>query len=469
MRHTAQLSLTALKSKHNCVSTRNPSKITHNAFTASPVPCTNNNNMLVSPDPQSDELTTNLPDGEYVSDHDPMDEEMAQWRAAFFGSDVGVGECTVEHNNVSDISPFDDAHFNEQNGYLILEKAADTIQGELYKARLCKPSPNAPTGSLVAIKRTHKTLFEQKMVFEDEDGLNEFVEEDVMKEAMLLNHLTVNHQAAGDHIAKFIDFYESDSHYYLVTAWVDGLNLADFTTKAHALIEEGKMCQKDWLKTVKFIMWQLTATMRWLHDVYACCHLDLCLENIMVENAVFEQQRDGSYKASQRLNLKLCDFGVAELFDKKVFRCIKGGLTVDNEPYVAPKVFDNDIYDARKADAWAMGIILFRLMTNTAPYLAEDIWDDPQNGYAAIKEGKLCKFLKMNHVKMSSAASKLLCSLLSFDEDARPFAKSVIRAKWFKAYYERYGAQIERNMRSDAKLLKQQSEQMASFPYYAQI
>jgi len=76
---------------------------------------------------------------------------------------------------------------------------------------------------------------------------------------------------------------------------------------------------------------------------------------------------------------------------------------------------------------------------------------------------------KMNHVKMSSAASKLLCALLSFDEDARPFSESVIRAKWFKAYYERYGAQIERNMRSDAKLLAQQSQSMVTFPYYAEI
>ena len=71
-------------------------------------------------------------------------------------------------------------------------------------------------------------------------------------------------------MTRFVDFYESDSHYYLVTSWVDGLNLSDFAHKAHALIEEGKMSHKDWFKTVKYIMWQLTATIRWLHDVYGC-------------------------------------------------------------------------------------------------------------------------------------------------------------------------------------------------------
>ena len=102
--------------------------------------------------------------------------------------------------NISDISPDEDAWIHEENGYRLISPICETLQGSLAKAEVIKQCDGVALGSYVAIKRTHKTLFEQKMVFEDEDGMNEFVEEDIVKEAMILNHLTVNNQAAGNHI-----------------------------------------------------------------------------------------------------------------------------------------------------------------------------------------------------------------------------------------------------------------------------
>ena len=55
-----------------------------------------------------------------------------------------------------------------------------------------------------------------------------------------------------------------------VTEWIEGDNLLEFTRKAHELMDEGRLSRKDWSKTVKYILWQLTATIRWLHVVFRC-------------------------------------------------------------------------------------------------------------------------------------------------------------------------------------------------------
>ena len=151
-----------------------------------------------------------------LREHTPQQHMEDQWSIP--PNIVQCTNCDTESiaNVQTDYSLGDDVHFSLENGYRILEKAGDTLQGELFKGEVLKETDIVTRGTYVAIKRTHKTLFEQKMVFEDEDGMNEFVEEDIVKEAMILNHLTVNNQAIMDHIVQFVDFYESESHFYLV-------------------------------------------------------------------------------------------------------------------------------------------------------------------------------------------------------------------------------------------------------------
>jgi len=323
----------------------------------------------------------------------------------------------------------------------------------------------------VAIKRTHRTLFEQKTVFEDEDGMNEFVEEDVVKEAMLLNHLTVNHGVRG--VVEFVDFFESESHFYIVTRYVQGLTLKELTLRARELIRDGRLCQTQWLRTVKSLIWQLTVTLRTLHDVYRCCHLDVCADNVMVSGVDFVEMDDCTVRiADESMEVVLIDFGVAELFRDDSFRCIKGGLTVDNGPYVAPKVFDNDIYDPRKADLWSLGMIFFECVSFERLYLAEDIWDEPQNGYAALKSGKLRGWLRVNQLRRvfgGKCAVSLLDSLLRFDEEDRADAQTVMSSAWFEDEFRCYGEGLRLGMASRLEAIERHRETMASFPFYAEL
>jgi len=347
----------------------------------------------------------------------------------------------------------------EQKGYRVLSKLADAVQGQIFLAELLRsPQGQSAAAQRVAIKRINKELSDDKTTFEDEDGMKELVDEDVRKEAAILKYLTVRKGATGDHIAKFVDFFESDTHYYLVTAYVDGITIAELADNAHALIVAGKLSRKNWLKTVKFILWQLTGALHWLHRVYDCCHLDICVDNVMIENAQFE-----GHTFSQRLKVKLIDFGVAEKFRTNSFACFKDRLSVEHGAYVAPEVMENATYDARKADAWSLGIIFYRLVTNSMPFLAEDIWQ-AQNGYAALKAGRFGKWLRMNHLTplFGKSAAALLESLLQFDEARRPLCGEAMQAKWFKSYWERYGMQIATQMARDAARLRGSDVQVSN-------
>ena len=121
--------------------------------------------------------------------------------------------------------------------------------------------------------------------------------------------------------------------------------------------------------------------------------MDVCLENIMLQNAKFIEGTNGSIVISKDISIKLCDFGVAEIFNssdnKNVsFKCNKQGLTIENNLYQAPEVFDEIDYDARKADMFQLGMIYYQCMVGHKLFEPEDIWFR-QNAYIALMDDKL--------------------------------------------------------------------------------
>ena len=75
--------------------------------------------------------------------------------------------------------------------------------------------------------------------------------------ALILHHLTIDNKPTANYIAKYIDFFEDDNNYYLVTEFIGG-NLSDFCNEAHEYIRNGKLKIKDWKKIIKYLFWQLS-------------------------------------------------------------------------------------------------------------------------------------------------------------------------------------------------------------------
>eukprot|EP01084_Bolivina_argentea_P049420 90896_1 len=196
-----------------------------------------------------------------------------------------------------------------QHGYTkIAIICSNSLQGEVFLAENTEKTKN----KRVAIKKVNKQLYSQFIAMEDD--MSFVVEEDIVKEAAILNILTVMNRAPGDYIVKGIEFFEDVRNYYLVTEYCGKTNLLKFVTKAHTLIKNNKLDIKIYQKAVKYLFWQICVIFNWLHDSMQCCHLDLCMDNIMVRNCTFIENENGMYTINPKISIKIIDFGCSELF-----------------------------------------------------------------------------------------------------------------------------------------------------------
>eukprot|EP01084_Bolivina_argentea_P303180 523374_1 len=362
-----------------------------------------------------------------------------------------------------------------KHGYDIIDRLGNSLQGELFKAEVITNNKNVNIGSHVMIKKTEKILFTEQIAVQD--GVTFCVSENIVKEAIILKHLTINCKSnmSRDYIAQFVDFFETDSHFYLVTEYIpNSMNLKQFISKYHQLINGRKEHKKAYLRWIKFIMWQLTTIIHWLHSVYNCCHLDLALENIVIENGLNVGQPDGSFNANCNIRVVLVDFGVAEIFQShptknNSFKCNKQRLTID-ECNISPQTYNEQIFDARAHDMWAVGLILYECIIGKKLYTAHDIiWREPLNGFdAVICNNNLCQYLTVNNLikYFQNDSLLLLKDLLLIDENQRINSVKLLKHSWFKSYYSRYKKILKPEFIADKKLFQHQIRNINNFPFY---
>eukprot|EP01083_Nonionella_stella_P146151 459261_1 len=370
-----------------------------------------------------------------------------------------------------------------KHGYNKVTKLRDTLQGELFKAnQIC-------SNRYVVIKKTNKSLFKERVAVED--GMRLCVSENIIKEALILQHLTMNNHCIGDCIIQFIDYFESDTSHYLVLEYIESeTNLKQFVSLAHRYISDGLLTLKEYKKAIKYLCWQLAVTMDWLHNSMHCCHLDICCDNIMLQNCSFKKLRNGSLAINPRISIKIVDFGVAEMFIPQphgsTFTCYKQGLSLENEAYLAPNVFANEVYNASCADMWSLGVVLFECLTGQRLYSARDIGDylsmkyncttytikhaiNTDNGYRALHQNTLRQYITTNRnyaMYLSIMPIGLLTGLLDSTERKRLNASSVLKHAWFVRYFEANRNQIESKAIAQKEKQLEQEAKMTMFPFY---
>ena len=316
-------------------------------------------------------------------------------------------------------------------------------------------------------------------------------------QALILCHLTVDNKPTADYIVQFRDFFETEDDYYLVMEYIEGINLAEFTKKAHQYISDGKLKLKEFQKIVKYLFWQLTVCiiicfgvcfeyeqseffnvqikviLHWIHDDMNVCHLDLTLENIMLQDSNFIiNDKTGMVTINQSITVKLCDFGVSEMFrSDKMFKCMKHSLFLDDVHYLSPQLYDEQQFDARSADIWALGMMLFEVSIGRAPYIMPEYKPKPGSGYWAIQRKQIKQYLLMHDLTryVNTKMMSLLKGLLDFDESTRFKSKDVLKHPWFKSYYGRYKQRINKKSVQQIKKLKLQTQKLKSFPFYGDV
>eukprot|EP01083_Nonionella_stella_P035864 97813_1 len=188
----------------------------------------------------------------------------------------------------------DNDNILKQNGYTNIHTLCASQQGELFEAAVLDHEPSNPKSrdQKLVIKKVSKSLHTQHIACpQADDEMTYCIPNNVLKEALILILLTVKNRdrLVCDYLVRFIHFFHSKTHYYLVLEHIEDnvMNLKQFVDKAHQFIQNGKLDSQQYIAVIRFIFWQLFVLFQWMHDAMNCCHLDLKLEHVLLKGARF--------------------------------------------------------------------------------------------------------------------------------------------------------------------------------------
>ena len=147
-------------------------------------------------------------------------------------------------------------------------------------------------------------------------------------------------QIEHDNIIRLHDFYRTTSSYYLVMEYLpSSLDLFYFTYKIPYLEEEQS----------RKIFTQLLRALHYLHTEVQVAHMDVKLENVMINPST--------------LFIKLIDFGSAIFLYEPIPEIFEG-----TREYASPDVIFKLKYNPVHSDIWAAGVTLYRMVEGALPF-----------------------------------------------------------------------------------------------------
>ena len=147
---------------------------------------------------------------------------------------------------------------------------------------------------------------------------------------------------AHPNIVTVYDFEVEGSWAYLVTEYVDGLNLAELLSR----VEGGTLTNDE----CSHLVTSVAKALSFAHE-NGVLHLDIKPTNIMVD-------RSGA--------VKLCDFGMATLASATGFGGARGGTV----GYMPPEQITGGLVDER-TDVFSLAVVVWQTLTGTNPFAAD--------------------------------------------------------------------------------------------------
>jgi len=349
-------------------------------------------------------------------------------------------------------------------GYTKLKVITATLQGHIFVAK--KVSSKKSKEKSVVIKKTLKSLHSEHVTVQN--GRKFGIYENILKECIILKHLT-EHRAGliMTSFTKYDCFFDDATAYYLSMEH-GGEDLFDFIISAHQLIASDQLQIKEWRKFSKYLFWQMIVVTHWLHSDMRTAHLDISLENLLIKNATFvpiknsvNAKGEPRFTVNSNVQIKLCDFGLAEVFETDDFECAK---FCGKTNYKAPEVYaKEEVFDARKADVWSLGVVLFCMLVGSPPYNKPS---ESDQAYLYVKNGIIDQLLfqwERNHfitLKVLDLMHKMLC----FESEERVLVEDVLQHPWLALYFNKYKGQMLKKSMVQKSKSKQMKEKR--LPYY---
>lgn len=196
-------------------------------------------------------------------------------------------------------------------------------------------------GGMAEVYKAYQTTMDRfiaiKVMLGHIAGDEEFIER-FKREAQAVGRL--RHQ----HIVQIFDFGIQDDVYYMAMEYIKGGTLKEYITK------QGKLSVRDSLRVAS----QLSDALTYAHNA-GMIHRDLKPANVMFIDDTYE-------------NAVLTDFGIARILGQSGLTST--GISVGTPDYMSPEIGKGEDSDHR-ADIYAMGIIIYEMLTGEVPYAAD--------------------------------------------------------------------------------------------------
>lgn len=186
-------------------------------------------------------------------------------------------------------------------------------------------------------KALHPTLKRHVIIKKLTIRGNAAVTERFKREAQILLDLN------NPHIVHFYDYFKEGSAHYIVLEFVDGLSLDKLLKRKTRF--SGEMAL--------LIFYDACLALKYAHD-RGIVHRDIKPGNILI---------------SRRGEIKLADFGIASGGeDAESSDLTSSGMTLGTPSYMPPEQFSDSSTVDKRADIYAMGVMLYEMVTGSKPF-----------------------------------------------------------------------------------------------------
>ncbi|XP_039530131.1 caM kinase-like vesicle-associated protein [Pimephales promelas] len=239
------------------------------------------------------------------------------------------------------------------------------------------------------------------------------------------NEIVILKMVKHPNILQLVDVYETRKEYYLFLELATGREVFDW------ILDQGYYSERDTSNVIRQVM----EAAAYLHS------LKIVHRNLKLENLVY-------YNRLKHSKIVISDFHLAKL---------ENGLIKEpcgTPEYLAPEVVGRQRY-GRPVDCWALGVIMYILLSGNPPFYDEADEDDYENHdknlFRKILAGDY-EFDSPYWDDISDSAKNLVSRLMEVDQDQRLTAQEAINHEWIsgnaasdKNIKENVCAQIEKN------------------------